>query len=85
LAEHRYILASDLDPVSADNPVFLNHVSGHLAVINSAALKFAGITRATPDPEGGVIEHDGNGEPTGIIKETVMLPVMAKLPPTPLI
>ena len=83
LAEHRYILASDLDPVSADNPVFLNHVSGHLAVINSAALKFAGITRATPDPEGGVIEHDGNGEPTGIIKETVMLPVMAKLPPTP--
>lgn len=81
LAEHRYILASDLDPVSADNPVFLNHVSGHLAVVNSAALKFTGVTRATPDPEGGVIEHDGNGEPTGIIKDTAMLPVMAKLPP----
>jgi predicted amidohydrolase YtcJ len=83
LAEHRYVRAADLDPVSPHNPVFLDHVSGHLAVINTAAMKLTGVTRATPDPEGGVIEHDASGEPTGIVKDTAMLPVMAKIPLDP--
>ena len=53
LAEGRYIYASDLDPVSPDNPVWLTHTTAHYSVGNSLALELAGITRATPDPPGG--------------------------------
>ena len=83
LAEHRYITRKDLDAVSPENPVYLEHVSGHLAVVNSAALKLATITRDTPDPQGGVIERDASGEPTGILKDTAFPPVAALLPPDP--
>jgi predicted amidohydrolase YtcJ len=72
LAEHRYINRGDLDAVSLDHPVYLKHVSGHLSVANSAALKLANVTKATHDPEGGVIERDASGEPTGILKDTAM-------------
>jgi predicted amidohydrolase YtcJ len=81
--EHRYINRHDLDAVSPDNPVYLDHVSGHLAVVNSAALTLAGIMRDTPDPNGGVIEKDASGEPTGIVKDTAMLLVAKLLPPDP--
>ena len=80
-AERRYVTRQDLDPVSGDHPVYLVHVSGHLAVANSAALKLAGITRDTPDPSGGVIEHDAGGEPTGILKDNAMELVARFLPP----
>ena len=83
LSERRYITRQDLDPVSANNPVYLMHVSGHLSVANSAALKLAGITRQTPDPQGGVIERDQTGGPTGILKDTAMLLVGNILPPDP--
>jgi predicted amidohydrolase YtcJ len=69
LAEHRYIYAKDLDPVSPDNPVFLSHTMGHYVVANTAALKLAGITRDTPDPPGGTIDRGPDGEPTGVLKE----------------
>jgi predicted amidohydrolase YtcJ len=69
LAEKRYIYASDLDPVSPDNPVMLSHTMGHYIVANSAALRLAGITRDTADPEGGTIDRGPDGEPTGILKE----------------
>ena len=60
-----------LDEVSPDNPVFLSRVDGHSLLVNSYVLKRAGITRATPDPEGGKIVRDpANGEPTGVLKET---------------
>jgi predicted amidohydrolase YtcJ len=72
LAEHRYVTRQDLDAAAPDNPVYLEHVSGHLAATNSAALKLAGVTRATADPVGGVIERDSAGEPTGILKDTAM-------------
>ena len=72
LAERRYIMRHDLDAVSASNPVYLLHVSGHLAAVNTAALKLAGITAQTPDPQGGVIEKDAQGQPTGILKDTAM-------------
>jgi predicted amidohydrolase YtcJ len=83
LSDRRYVARSDLDPASPDNPVYLEHVSGHLAVINSVALRMAGITRKTPDPQGGVIEHDDSGEPTGILKDTAMLLVAQLLPADP--
>lgn len=79
-AERRYITRQDLDAVSPANPVYLLHVSGHLAVVNSAALKLAGITADTPDPSGGVIEKDAQGQPTGIFKDTAMGMVARLLP-----
>ncbi|MGH9900361.1 MAG: amidohydrolase, partial [Pyrinomonadaceae bacterium] len=72
LTERRYITRHDLDPVATSNPVYLMHVSGHLAAANTAALKLAGITAETPDPQGGVIERDVRGQPTGIVKDTAM-------------
>ena len=59
--------AVDLDAVASDRPVVLERVDGHATVVNSAALKAAGITRATKDPTGGKIERDGEGNPTGLL------------------
>ncbi|MGH9862912.1 MAG: amidohydrolase [Candidatus Acidiferrales bacterium] len=83
LAERRYLTRHDLDAASPQNPVYLLHVSGHLAVANSAALERAGVTRETPTPEGGVIEHDAAGEPTGILKDNAMALVWRLLPGDP--
>jgi len=58
-------------------------VSGHLAAANSAALALAGITRNTRDPQGGVIERDAAGEPTGVVKDTAMQLVANFLPSDP--
>lgn len=80
LDERRYITRQDLDVVNPSNPVYLMHVSGHLAVANSAALKLAGVTSATPDPQGGVIEKDARGQLTGIVKDTAMGLVGSVLP-----
>jgi predicted amidohydrolase YtcJ len=82
-SERRYITRQDLDPVSSDHPVYLIHVSGHLAATNSLALRLAGVSRTTPDPSGGVIEHDANGEPTGVLKDNAMDLVAKYLPPDP--
>ena len=83
LAERRYITRHDLDSVSPNHPVYLIHVSGHLAALNNCALRTAGITRETCDPQGGVIERDTTGEPTGIVKDTAMEPLIALLPEDP--
>jgi predicted amidohydrolase YtcJ len=58
---------SDIDDISPDNPVLLTRVCGHAAIANSKALEAAGIGPGTPDPEGGKIEMDKSGEPTGIL------------------
>jgi predicted amidohydrolase YtcJ len=81
LAERRHPTRHDLDPVSPEHPVFLSHISGHMAVANSRALALASITRDTPDPEGGVIERDEHGEPTGLLKETAQELIKRILPP----
>jgi predicted amidohydrolase YtcJ len=81
--ERRYITRQDLDAVAPNNPVYLDHVSGHLAAANSATLKLAGIDKQTPNPQGGVIEHDQVGEPTGILKDTAMSLVTSFLPKDP--
>jgi predicted amidohydrolase YtcJ len=83
LAERRYVTRADLDPVSPDHAVYLIHVSGHLAVANTVALRLAGVTRETADPAGGVIERSADGEPTGILKDNAMALVARLLPPDP--
>lgn len=70
LAEKRHPTREDLDKVSSTQPVFVTHISGHMSVANTAALKLAGITAATPNPEGGVIGKSDKGEPTGYLAET---------------
>jgi len=56
----------DLDPVSPDNPVFLNSLGGHYGTANSKALEIAGIDSSTQDPVGGLIDMDTTGTPTGL-------------------
>ena len=69
LAEGRNPSKWDLDEVSPDNPVELTRTCGHLLVANSMALKIGGIDKHTPQPVGGVIVKDENGEPTGMLEE----------------
>ena len=59
-----------LDEVAPNNPTVLRDISGHSSWVNSAALKAAKITAATPNPPAGVIERDSKGEPIGIMRET---------------
>ncbi len=56
----------DLDPVSPEHPVWIIQQGGHYGSANSLALQIAGVTAATPNPVGGVIERDASGEPTGV-------------------
>jgi predicted amidohydrolase YtcJ len=81
LAERRYLLASDLDAVSADNPVWLMHTTGHYGVANAAALRLAKIDAATPNPAAGTIDRDAAGAPTGVLKEAAMDAVRDLIPP----
>ena len=62
-----------LDQVSAEIPIFILHVSAHLACANSAALKIAGIDENTADPEGGVIgRFFDSTEPNGYVEEAAL-------------
>jgi predicted amidohydrolase YtcJ len=74
LREKRHPTRDDLDRVSRDRPVAVVHVSGHLAVVNTAALEVLGIDESTPDPEGGVIVRDpasaDGRRPNGVLEET---------------
>ncbi|MBM4219195.1 MAG: amidohydrolase family protein [Gammaproteobacteria bacterium] len=69
-----------LDKVAPDQPVLLSDTSGHSALVNSKALEVAGITRATADPEGGIIERDSAGEPTGVLRESAIELVRSLVP-----
>lgn len=72
---------ADLDAVTGGHPAFLVRVDGHIAIANSAALAAAGITKSTPDPQGGKIDRDASGEATGIIRETAQALIDKKIPP----
>jgi predicted amidohydrolase YtcJ len=82
LAEHRYVMAADLDAVAQKNPVWLVHTTSHYGVANSLALKMAGITSDTADPRAGTIDRDAAGKPTGVLKEEpAMVMVTHFIPP----
>lgn len=67
LAEQRHPSAADLDEVSRDQVVQIQHASGHGYVVNTVALQRAGITAGTPTPVGGRIDRDEAGRPTGVL------------------
>src|SRR5579875_1175543 len=73
----------DLDKVCTDRPVRIEHTSGHAAVVNSHALKLLNITRETPDPIGGTIVRDAQGEPNGVLLETASWQNLDKIIPPP--
>lgn len=77
----RWPSRADLDRVCPDRPAMLSRKDGHSLWVNSRALELAGITAATPDPDGGQIQRDEHGEPTGILLETAMELVRAIVPP----
>ena len=70
-----------LDAIVPDIPVFLRDTSGHSAWANTRALEVAGINSETPDPEGGIIERDAMGEPTGLLREMAAAMVVRHIPP----
>src|SRR6266550_5581869 len=83
LEEGRMPTRHELDTVSPNNPVFIPR-GGHVITVNSKALKLAGITKDTPNPEGGVIVRDeATGEATGVLLENAAYLVRKILPPPP--
>jgi predicted amidohydrolase YtcJ len=80
LKEGRHPTRRDLDAASTEHPIYIYHASGHLGVANSLALKLAGITKETPQPEGGVIQRDSGGEPNGVFEEVGEM-VSRRIPP----
>jgi hypothetical protein len=81
LAEGRLPTRTDLDDVTGDRPVLLYRYCGHIAVASSAALSLAGIDAETPDPEGGSLDRDPSGQPTGVLRETAIQSVSTALAP----
>ncbi|HTU31357.1 MAG TPA: amidohydrolase [Solirubrobacteraceae bacterium] len=67
LAEQRHPAAADLDRVARARQVQIQHISGHGYVVNSKVLADHGITRDTPTPLGGRLDHDATGDPTGLV------------------
>lgn len=69
-----------IDRATAETPVFVSRLDGHMALANSKAMALAGITAETESPEGGEIVRDGRGRPTGVFKDSAMALVAAAIP-----
>lgn len=77
LAEARHPTRADLDRVSTTHPIFIWHVSGHLAVCNSMCFDVVGISADTPNPADGVIRRmPGSSEPSGVLEESPIFQIM---------
>lgn len=76
------IASKDLiDPLTPETPVFVTRYDGHMGLANSVALRLASITANTPDPPGGTIVRDKNGNPTGALKDAAADLVFNVVPP----
>ena len=80
LAEKRHPTRFDLDRASREHPIFLFHFSQHNAILNSKALELGNITSSTETPQGGRIERDDRGEPSGRIEEKALSLIRSYLP-----
>lgn len=81
LTDQRHPSRADIDPVSPDHPVLLFRACHHIGVANSVALARAGIDEHTPDPDGGQIDRDEHGVPTGVVRETALTMVQDAIEP----
>ena len=82
LADKRHPTRYDLDRATTEHPVAVLHISGHLAVANSAALGKLGFDQSSQDPEGGLIQRDSAGRPNGVLEETAMEPLAELMIPS---
>jgi predicted amidohydrolase YtcJ len=73
LDDKKNLTRNDLDRATTDHPICLVHVSVHGAIVNTPALKELGFTKETPDPPGGEILRDSNGDPNGILSESAFM------------
>ena len=78
--EARFPTLEELDAISSDKPIALERADGHAIIVNSLALKLAGIDRDTSDPIGGKIDKDINGEPNGVLIDKASLLVEKLIP-----
>jgi len=78
--EQKYPTRLELDQAAPNNPVYLEHISGHIAVVNSLALKHAEINSETPEPQGGRIGRFADGEPNGLLEERATEMVTQRIP-----
>ena len=72
--------AADLEAAAPKTPVVLARVDGHAIWVNAAALKAAGVTKATPDPPGGRIERLEDGSPAGVFVDNAMALIIDAIP-----
>jgi predicted amidohydrolase YtcJ len=70
-----------IDSITPNTPVWVNRLDGHMGLANGAALRAAGVTRATPEVDGGTIVRDADGGPTGVLKDNAMALVARVVPP----
>ena len=70
-----------IDALTPDTPVFVSRYDGHMGLANSVALRLAGITAKTPDPPGGTIVRDAQGNPTGALKDAATEYIYKVIPP----
>ena len=75
-----YPTKEELDAVAPNNPVFLTRADGHMCWVNSMAFELAGITKDTPNPQGGEYLKNEAGELQGCVTDTAMDPISALLP-----
>jgi predicted amidohydrolase YtcJ len=80
LKESRHPTRRELDRASAEHPILLRNITVHNVVANSRALQLAGVTAGTPDPEGGRIGREANGQPDGVLWEWAQGLVQSRLP-----
>ncbi len=69
-----------LDAISPNRPIVLRHSNGHASVVNTAALRAAGIDADTPNPQGGQYDRSPDGELTGVLFETAHEWVTSRAP-----
>ena len=79
--DKQFPTSAPLDAAVADHPVWIRRVDGHAGVANTAAIRAAGVTAATPDPEGGRILRDAAGNPTGVFIDGAQSLIDSKVPP----
>ena len=79
--EQRFLNKYDVDPFTENKPLFMPRADGVSALVNSRALELAGITRDTPDPEGGRFERDLDGTPNGYVLANAMNVFRELIPP----
>jgi hypothetical protein len=82
ISDKRHLTRADLDDVSKQHPVFILHVSAHLAYVNSKALEIADVGPETSKPDGGEIHKDKNGVPTGLLLEPGAINLVGQHIPT---